>query len=140
MKIPNSSARKGILGLAGLILLSSAVGVGSTIAATFEHGGSTTTIEQSGSGASSSEVTRYQDGQKIVTRDGSSTDVTIQGGSGAPASESGWGHANWADDRFDRQAFDERFPSDDANDSDLTPPSQREALKQRMLERMRSRF
>ena len=72
MKTSNSSVRKTTLGISGLILLSVAVGTGSASADTFRYGGSTATIEQHGGGASQSEVTRYQDGQKIVTQDGNS--------------------------------------------------------------------
>jgi len=44
---------------------------GSAAAETFQHGGSTTTIEQSGgSGASRSQVIRDKDGQTIITETG----------------------------------------------------------------------
>jgi hypothetical protein len=80
MKMSDASVCKAALGGGGLILLSLALG--SASADTFRYGGSTATIEQGGDGTSRSEVTRYQDGQKIVTQDGNSTDITIQGGGG----------------------------------------------------------
>jgi hypothetical protein len=80
MKTSNSSVGKAGQGSIGLILLSVAVGAGSARAETFQHGGSTATIAQSGGDTSRSEVTRCGDGQKIVTQDGNSTDITIQGG------------------------------------------------------------
>jgi len=140
MKISNSSARKGHFGLTGLILLTVAVGTGSVRAETFRHGRSIATIEQSGGGTSRSEVTRYQDGQKIVTQNGNSTDITIQGGSGSPAPDYGWGYSERGNDRFDRQRMEERF-SRGANDyAEFTVSSEREAFKQQIRDRMGSRF
>jgi hypothetical protein len=146
MKNSNSTVHEASLGFTGVILLSVAVCAGSARADTFQHGGSTTTIEQSGSGRSGSEVIRYKDGQTIVTKDGNSTDITIQGDGSSPASDYGWGYAEWGDDRFDLQRIEERFSRDAPNERgaddyrEFTGSSEREAFKQRMLERMGSRF
>jgi hypothetical protein len=140
MNTSNSSMCKAALGVAGLILLAPAVGSGSASAESFRHGGSTVTIEQSGSGTSRSDVARYQDGQKIVTQDGNSTDITIQGGSGSRAPDDGWGFPEWGDDRFDWQRIEERFARGVDAFPESTVSGKREAFKQQMLDRMRSRF
>ena len=112
MKTSSSSACKAGLRLTGFVLLSAAVGACSAGAETFQHGGSTTIIQQSGGNSTStSEVTRYADGQRIITQDGSSTDITVQRSGDYPPSNVGWEHP-------------------DSNT--------REAFKQQMLERMRS--
>jgi hypothetical protein len=129
MKMSDASVCNAALGVGGLILLSLAVGAGPASADTFRHGGSTATIEQSGNGTSRSEVSRYQDGQKIVTQDGNSTDITIQGGSGS-----------LGDDRFDRQRIEERFARGADAFPEFTVSGEREAFKQQMLDRVRSRF
>jgi hypothetical protein len=121
-----------------VILLSLAIG--SASADTFRHGGSTATIEQGGGGTSRSAVTRYQDGRKIVTQNGNSTDITIQGGSGSLAPDDGWGFPERGDDRFDRQRIEERFSRDADAFPEFTVSAEREALRQQMLDRMRSRF
>jgi len=145
MNTSNSAVRKAGLRFTGVILLSVAIGGGSAAAETFQHGGSTTTIEQSGgSGASKSQVTRYQDGQKIITQDGSSTDVTIQGSAGSLPPDSVWEHPTPSADRFDRSWIEKRFsrtaPDGGSADdrSECPASSAREAFKQQMLERMRS--
>ena len=108
MKISNVAITKTGWRVTSVVLVAVAVGVG---AETFQSDGSTTTIEQSGGrGPSHSQVIRDQDGQTLITRDGSSTDITIQRRSGAPS----------ADDGSEDPAF-----------------STREAFKQRMLERRR---
>ena len=108
MKISNVAITKTGWRVTRVVLVAVAVGVG---AETFQSDGSTTTIEQSGgSGASRSQVIRDQDGQTLITRDGNSTDITVQRRSGAPS----------ADDGSEDPAF-----------------STREAFKQRMLERRR---
>jgi len=140
MKTSSLSVRKAGLELTGLVLLSVAVCAGCARAATFRHGDSTTTIEQSGSGSSRSEATRYKDGQKIVTQDGNSTDITIQGEGSSPAPDYGSGFSEWGDERFERQRIEERFPRAADDYSEFTVSREREAFKQRMLERMGSRF
>jgi hypothetical protein len=140
MKMSHASLCNAALGVGGLILLSLAVGAGPASADTFRHGDSTATIEQRGGGTSRSEVTRYRDGQKIITRDGNGTDITIQGGSGSLAPEDGWRFPEPGDDRFDRQRIEERFSRGAAAFPEFTVTGEREAFKQQMLDRMRSRF
>ena len=140
MNASNSSVCNEGLGLIGLILLSVAVGAGSACAETFQHGGSTATIEQSSGGTSTSEVTRYGGGQKIVTQDGNSTDITIQGRSGSSAPDYGLGYSEWGDDRFDLQRMGDRFSRGADDYSEFTVSREHEALKRQMLDRMRSRF
>ncbi|MGB5831832.1 MAG: hypothetical protein WBG92_07565 [Thiohalocapsa sp.] len=126
-------------------MLSAAIGACSAGAETFQYGGSTTIIEQSGGNSTSrSKVTRFHDGQRIITQDGSSTDITVQRSGDYPTSNEGWEHPGSSADRFDRSSIEERFSRSDsdgrsANDcSGCTASSTREAFKQRMQERMRS--
>ena len=107
----NSAVKKVDWRFTGVVLLAVTVGTGTARAETFQSDGSTTTIEQSGGrGPSHSQVIRDQDGQTLITRDGSSTDITLQRRSGTPS----------PDDGSEDPAF-----------------STREAFKQRMLERRR---
>jgi hypothetical protein len=145
MNTSNSAVRKAGLRFTGVILLSVAIGGGSAGAEIFQHGGSTTTIEQSGgSGASRSQVIRDKDGQTIITRDGNSTDITVQRRSGAPSADDGGEPPPAAADRFDRSWIEQRFSrtapdGGSADDRSECPASSvREAFKQQMLERMRS--
>lgn len=145
MKTTIPSIRKAVLRIAGMVLLSVAASAGSAVAETFRHGGSTASIEQSG-GASRSEVTRYQDGQKIVTRDGSSTDVTIQrSGDSSTPGYGWWGYSNSGTDWLDPESFEERFsralPNGRSVDdcSGCTASSAREVFRRQMLKRMRAR-
>ena len=144
MNTSNSAVRKASLRFNGVVLLSVVIGGGLAGAETFQHGESTATIEQSGgSGASKSQVTRYKDGQKIITQDGSSTDVTIQGSAGSLPPDSVWEHPTPSADRFDRSWIEKRFsrtaPDGGSADdrSECTASSARKAFKQRMLDRMR---
>jgi hypothetical protein len=130
----------------GLMLAN--VKAGSASPETYRHGGSTAVIEQSGgSGRSESQVTRYRDGQKIITQDGASTDITIQHGGAVPPP--GTAHAKPSISRFDRPGMQQRFRSgfldflDDLDDADAfreQPESVREAFRQQMLDRMREPF
>jgi hypothetical protein len=128
------------LGTGGLILLTLAAGSGSASAETFRHGDSMTTIEQSGGGTSRSAVTRNQDAQKIVTQNGNSTDITIQGGSDFPAADDSPGFPEWGDDLFDWQRIEERFARGADAFPESTASGEREAFKMQMLDRMRGRF
>lgn len=65
-----------------------------TVYATDVHqqGGSTAVIKQSGgSGPKSTKVIKTPEGQKIITRDGNSTDITIQRNEGPATHESSGG-------------------------------------------------
>jgi len=134
-----SRTRLGALGLAlALTQMAAAAAAGQT----HQSGGSTTVIDQRGGGTSQSQVTAYPDGQRVITRDGQSTDISIQRGSGS---------APTATDDADRFRMDDRLaPSWGAERS--SPPSRstddpmerwsqsdlsREAFRQRMLERLR---
>jgi hypothetical protein len=56
-----------------------AVSVNPANAETFRWGDSTASVQQrGGSHQSQSDVTRFKEGQRIITRDGNSTDITIQ--------------------------------------------------------------
>ena len=105
-----------------------------------QYAGSTATIEQRGYGTSRSEVTYFEGGQKIVTQDGSNTNITIQRGSGHRGVDPLQGYPGWVDDRFDRQVTKERFGRWPDDAYDLAMSVQQEAVKERMLERMRNRF
>lgn len=139
MKISNLSVGKAGLGWAGLIVLSVSIGAGSARADTFQHGGSAATIEQSGGGTSRTEVTQYRDGQKIITRSGNSTDITIQGGIGSLAPNGAHGYHEWGDDWFDSNLFQQRFLPGTFDFPEFSVSGEREAFKQQMLDRMRSR-
>jgi hypothetical protein len=143
MNPSNSAVKKSDWRFTGVVLLSVAVGTGTAGAETFQSGGSTTTIEQSGGrGTSHSQVIRDKDGQTIITQDGSSTDITVQRRSGAPSPDDGETPPSAAD-RFDQSGIEKRFSrrapergsADDCPES--TGSSLREAFKQQMLERMR---
>ncbi len=148
MKTSNSLVCKVSLQLAGIALCSVALGAGSAGAETFRYGGSTATIEQSGGGGSSrTEVTRYKDGQKIVTRNGNSTDITIQRGNSSPPLDYDWGPSQSSADRFDRESMEERFSRFDMYGEDFddcydctTSSARASSFKRRMLDRMRSPF
>ena len=140
MKTSYSSVCEAGLRIAGLILLSAAVGAGSASAETFQHAGSTATIEQRGGGTSQSEVTVYEDGQKIVTQDGNSTDITIQHGGGSFATDDDWGYHECDDDRIDRQRFAERFSRGTDHSAEFVESGDRQALQQQILDRMRRGF
>lgn len=128
--------RRRTLGLALVLTL-----IGAALAAQTHHaGGSTTVIEQLGAGPSQSQVTIYPDGQKVITRDGQSTDISIQRGStGVPA-----GSADDRDGLGERIApsrYSERFapPRRGAAESVERWPDagpSREVFRQRMYERL----
>jgi hypothetical protein len=101
---------------------------------TFTSGGSTTEIEQFGGGVSRSEVIRYPDGQRVITKDGRNTDISIQrgGSTGAAAGRDldlGIQRTPGPRDRTN----DDIGP--DASDSSATAA----AFRKRMLERMQRR-
>ena len=128
------AGKRGLLA-SGVVLLAVVSGGRPTAAETFQHGGSTATIEQSGGrGASQSQVIRSKDGQTIITQDGSSTDITVQGSGGSwPPDASG--ERPWAGaEPCERGGIDQRF----SDDGPACPAVRgREAFKQRLLERLR---
>jgi hypothetical protein len=122
-------------------------GAGFAGAETFTSAGSTTIIEQSGGRVSRSEVTRYPDGQRVITRDGRNTDITIQRSSGPrghnapPPSDQHAGQAPAAG-RFDPPVRQDRptWHEDDDIGPDTSDPSATAAsFRERMLERMERR-
>jgi len=137
------AGKRGLLA-SGVVLLAVVSGGRPTAAETFQHGGSTATIEQSGGrGASQSQVIRSEDGQTIITQDGSNTDITVQGSGGALPPDSS-GERSWSGtDPFERRWIEKRFSHPPtgggrADDCSVCPASSgREAFKQRLLERMR---
>jgi len=140
MKNLDASVGKASVVWAGLIVLLVSIGTGSARADTFWHGGSTATIEQSGGGTSRSEVIQYEDGQTIITRNGNSTDITIQGETGFLVPDNAVGYYEWGDDWFDSKRFEQRFPPAIYAFPEFSHSSEREAFKQQILDRMRSRF
>jgi len=110
---------------------------------TFQYGGSTAVVEQSGgAGTSRSEVERFDNGQRIVTRNGSSMDIVIQESGSHRSLGHGWHYADSGAGRFDGGSVDERFSQAEYDGpfidecADCTAWSTREEFKQRMLERM----
>jgi len=146
MKTSNPAARKANLQYIGVVLIAAAVCAGPVGAETFRSGGSTAIIEQSGGGAGKSEITRYRDGQKIVTQNEGSTDITIQEGAGYPPSDYSWEHPGSSVDNFDGRPVEGRFPDfgpeeSQAGDCYSCPSaSASETFRHRMFERMRSGF
>ena len=146
MNTSNSAARKTNVQYIGVILIAAAVCSGPAEAETFRSGGSTAIIEQSGGGAGSTEVVRYRDGQKIVSQNGGSTDITIQGDVGYPQPDYSWEHPESNADSFDSKPTEGRFPGfgpeeSQANDCYSCPSaSASETFRQRMFERMRNGF
>ncbi len=141
MKNSSLSAGKPRHWFTGIALVCAIFGSGCASAETYRQGGSTAIIQQSGgSGNSESQVTRYRDGQKIITRDGSSTDITIQRSGGFPPQRMEYPTIDG--DRFDQRFGQERFPSiapyeRSGTDYAKEPSCGRDAFKQRMLDRMR---
>ena len=110
MKTSKWSAAKISFLFTGISLVGATVGAGCAGAETYRYGGSTATIEQSGgNGVASSRVTRYRDGQKVVTRDGNSTDITIQRSGDSVPSDTRWGYTDSSNRRFDNRSIEERF-------------------------------
>ncbi|RKT43074.1 hypothetical protein [Thiocapsa rosea] len=144
MKIKRISARGMGSGLLGLAVLSMSVVTGCAVAQTHTSGGSTAVIQQSGGTRPvESRVTRYRDGQTIVTQDGRNTDVTIQRDSAAAVSGTDGPRATSQVERFERSSsrdgVSSRFPATRRGVDEVreTSVSTQDAFKTRMLERMR---
>lgn len=129
--------------LRGLPLM---IGIVASVACaqTVTTGSSTTTIHQSGGiNGSRSEVNRDALGHRVVTRDGRSTDITIQrdDGGDAPAQDSvrpadvGRTASRLDQGRFGWRGTENREQAMQWSDTDSPA---REALRQQMLERMGS--
>lgn len=112
------------------VIALAAAGAGLAGAQVHQHGNSTTIIEQrGGSGATTTEITRYPDGQTIITRDGSSVDITIQREGRFVGSAPGSKEYFDADvDCYERRFLDKRFSGEGS--------AVQEAFRKRMLNRM----
>lgn len=143
MKIPMSSI---------LVFAATLAAANGAKAETYQHGGSTATIDQhSDNGHSETQLRQYDDGQRIISRDGNSTDVTIQREESSfsapysPADED-WQYADDSDDDdFYRPLIERRFSHftpDNSNDSDEKGEVQRrmDDVKHRLFERMSGDF
>lgn len=139
MKISILSAAKTGLGFTGVVFICAIIGAGSVSAETYRHGGSTAIIQQSGgSDKSQSQVTRYKDGQKIITQDGNSTDITIQREGRFLPPDNSREYPETGLDCFDRRSIEARFSRTELEDrSDIDASDD---FKQRILERMRRYF
>lgn len=128
----------------GFAFVAAIIGAGSAGAETYRQGGSTATIHQSGgSGKSESHVTRYPDGQRIITQDGSNTDITIQREGRFLPPDSGGEYPEKSVDCFERRLIEKRFSRMDLDDADCfegRSSCARVDFKRRMLDRMRSGF
>jgi hypothetical protein len=144
MKMNQVRAIAGRLGVCGLVLLSASTGACCAIAETHTSSGSTSVVQQSGGGVSQSQVTRHRDGQTVVTRDGRSTDISIQRGPGPSSPTTSDALDRALVERFDRPSSKERFrsgfPADQAGVEDFNRQqgSSQDAFRQQMLERMRA--
>lgn len=131
----------------GILFVSAIIGAGSASAETYQYGGSTAIIHQrGGSGKSESHVTRYKDGQRIITQDGSSTDITIQRGASFLPLDNSREYPETGIDCCDRRFIEERFSRIDLDDQSGgncakgKPSCASDDFKQRMLDRMRRYF
>lgn len=117
-------------------------------AETFRWGDSTASVQQhGGSHQSQSDVTRFEDGHRIITQDGNNTDITIQreGHSNPPRfdAEQRFGDGSH---RFDDPDLEQRFSQPDSFDSDGSPgPAPETSLLQKFfllhtMERLGWRF
>ena len=146
MKTSISAVRKTNYQYIGGVLIAAAICAGSAEAETFRSGGSTAIIEQSGGGVTTSEITHYQNGRKIVTQNGGSSDVIIQGDAGYPLPVYDWEHPESNADNLDRKPTEGGFPDfgpkeGQAGDCSLCPSaSASKAFRHRMLERMHGGF
>lgn len=140
MKISNRSVDNTGSRLVGVALTFAILAAGSASAETYRHGDSTAIIQQSGgSGKSESRITRYRDGQRIITRDGNSTDITIQRTDRLPPSDDWPDNPGMERDRFEQRFSGERFSRIMPKSTDCNKRSStRDMLKQRMLDRMRN--
>lgn len=143
MRTREHRGRGARLGAMGLVLLLTHIACGGAAAQTYSSGGSTAVIEQrGGTGASQSQVTVYPDGQRILSEDGHSTDLTIQRGPGGSRSSADGAELSAGVERLAPPLSEERFlpprpqPKGTA-DWGQRPGLAQEAFRQRMLERLR---
>jgi hypothetical protein len=130
------------LALFGLLLALTQGAAGCAVAEVTTYSESTTEVRQIGAPGSETWVTLYHDGHRVVTRDASGTDVTVQRGPESPISEPDRMPPRFGGDRFGPPGMQERFRSGTGGDdgyADMAPadtsPTQ-EAFRQRVLDRM----
>lgn len=141
MKTTGMALRNARLPFVGIALFFAAGGVETLAAQIFQHGNSTATVEQKGGPVPSKfEITRYDLGQRIITQDGSNTDITVQQSGAFGTSDDTWTHADTGADRCEEPPAEERFQRRAADYRVPGVSSVREAFRQRMLDRMRSPF
>ncbi len=140
--LPFGGGRLKVVTLAFLLATNGASCAGSR---TYQHGESTTVIQQSGGEARSrSQVTRYSNGQTVVTQDGVSTDISIQGQAGRAADEARLSEPDHRVGSFNPSPREEmarsRWPGVGAEPSEprSSRMSAQETFKQHMLDRMRA--
>ena len=128
------------LGLAMLLTLT-----GSDLSAeTFRSGDSTASVQQQGgTHQSQSDVTRFENGQRIITRDGNNTDITIQreGYSNSPRFDSERRFRD-GNNRFDGPDFDRRLsqPGTFYSDGSSGAATQASDIQKHFLFRMMERL
>lgn len=111
---------------------------GYAVGEAYNWGNSSTTVEQHGGpGDSETRIIRHIDTQRIITRDGASTDISVQQGGGRALVTTG--HT-----QFDREDYNARFalPDDRFTNSPLCSRWRASCLEQafrlRVMERMGS--
>ncbi len=146
MKTLTDESSKSLNGLIGVMLITMLIGTGSAVAESYRWGDSTTSIEQHGGDQSETRVTRGGGEQRVITRNGSSSDITIQrddSGSSPRITPDQWTIGN---DRFEGPPVDERFspsgacPFGNPCCSRWETSCIQRSFKQRMLDRMGERF
>jgi hypothetical protein len=114
--------------------------IGATLAAQTHHSGnSTTVIQQRGAGPSQSQVTTYPDGRKVITRDGQSSDISLQRGSPGTPAGSADDHDGLGERLAPSRGSERLVPRRPAAAEALGRPDaglSRELFRQRMLERL----
>ncbi|TVP79346.1 hypothetical protein [Thioalkalivibrio sp.] len=133
----------GALVLVGLIAVLTQATSGCAVAAVqpqAQAGSTAIVLHDSVSPVAETRVTRYRDGHKVVTRDRSGTDITIQRAPGYSVSRDAWEHPDGHSDRFDGPWVDERFRPghghDDSSSGGHDTATTRDAFRQRMFDRM----
>ena len=97
-----------------------------------QQGSSTSVVTQSGGkGSSSTQVTKTPDGQKIVTKSGNSTDVTIQS-SNSGSTSSGSGSKNTNRTTIDEDRFTRGSSTRSQKRDDLSVEAFRQGIRDRM--------
>lgn len=146
MKRSTDESSNSLNGLIGVMLMTMLIGAGSAVAESYRWGDSTTSIDQHGGDQSETRIIRGEGEQRVITRNGSSTDITIQRDDSGSSPRITPDQRALENDRFEGPPVDERFsPSGACLFGNLccsrweTSCIQR-AFKQRILDRMGERF